>query len=228
MATVLISKQFINDLSSNITRMQDDDIKFKCGRDLGTVDLSALRTEPLRYAQRLAWGADHVEWATTMPEKWKKTSERFDIRVATPSGMKHSIVCTGLNKLTFFPPGFFSHHDHDITEEELLAAAALPEFPEAALVKEAYDKVKLAGEIKRRWNETRTSVVNYFNACPSVNRGLQLTPAMRMYIPAQYLKKIDDGAAKQKKERVIPQIDGAALAAQAVEVSLARSIHGGA
>lgn len=225
MATVLISNQLIQEIRSHVQQMKSDEIKFKLG-DTKDADMLQLLNGPLLFLEKLTWG-EHAPLARTLPEQWKKRSNRMDIEVVNDKE-KISFSCCNINADTWFPPDFQSYKDQRVTLATLLDPDMQAQFPEVKIILETYHKRKALQDIETKWNQTEESVSNYFRACPSLNKGLALQPAMRMYVPKHYLARVDKPSERAKTDREIPQIDGAALAAQAVEVTLARSIHGGA
>lgn len=229
MATVLISNRFIDDVRNLVDGLMNDDVKFKCGTELGKVSLAHIKT-PLRYLESVAWMPEYAHYATSMPQRWKKQSNRMDFRVAMTRSdgvnVRLGLSAVDLNDATWFPPDFGPYHDHDITLDELKAAAANPDYPEAALLLDAFTKKERSVELELKWRTTREEVIKYFTACPSVNKAIMLNPAMKMYVPKQYLKRLEQ-PAPTKTKREIPQIDVGQLAAHAVEVSIARSINQG-
>lgn len=227
MATVLISNKLIDDITRQVQSLKADEIRIKCGNNGIDADMSP-HTGTLRLLERLIWPEGMHEWASKMPSPWKKVPNRVDIRVSyvdNEISKRVSVHCTDINHQTFAPPDFQTYRDHDITEEQLVEWAANPDYPEAQTIYDRFLTRKLASQLEAKWNKTESEVRDYFRACPSLNKALVLNPSMRLFVPQQYLNKLEEKAVVREK-REMPTIDAAALAAQAVEVSLAKSIHG--
>ena len=228
MATVYISKTFLSDVEALINNMASDDVRFKFGSNRNAVDLSQFSNR-LRFLENLAWPKEHIEQAVTMPERWKKRNTRASVRVHYFQGgveRKVDLECININGATWFPPDFNAYGRFEVVEDALTMLHGDPQYPEARVIYEKFLTARDATALEQKWHNTKREVTNFFAACPSVNKALLLQPAMQMYVPRQYLDKIKRVEAA-KVVREVPTIDAATLAAQAVEVSIARSINGG-
>ena len=224
MATVLISKQFLSDVDDHINKMRDDELKFK-----GLTDCTSLELPPHimpKFLEMIAWG-EHLHLRDKMPQEWVKPQEnRMDLVVKPSNDVRATLTVEFKPGNAVMPPLYSRYHDHEVPLHVLFDKNVYCGYPDYQYVADAFEKSISRVEIFKKWNNTLDQVKKFFAACPSVNKALTLQPSMMVYVPKQYINKVE--AQVERKKREIPEIDAAALASQAVEMQIARSIHGGA
>lgn len=224
MATVLVSKQFISDVEDHISNMRNDELKFKKLDDCTSLELSG--TIKPKFLEAIAWG-EHIHLRSMMPKEWLNEREyRISLELKTEGNTRIFLPVEFPRSSTAMPPGFSGYRNYTVTQEMLDDRDKYGSCPDYALVVDAFKKSIERDAVCKKWGETTDAVKKYFNACPSVNKAVMLQPSMMVYVPKQYIMKIEKPV--ERKSREIPEIDAAMLAAQAVEMQIARSIHGGA
>ena len=218
MATVRISKQLIEDVVSHINKMRDGDVKAEgLSKDTYTIDYKG---QPSRLAEFVIWG-EHYHLRSAMPQDWCSVAHAADFRFNPPGVDGDMFYITAENTSVVVPPKVTTYRpDADLTEEFIMDDANLAKFPEIKYIRIQYAKSKKVYDIIAKWADSSRNVVRFFQSKPSLNKALAEHPSLRLYVPEEYLKMVDE---EVERKNASPIIDADALAAQAVAYHLRQS-----
>lgn len=219
MATIRIGKEFLEHVEAHISRMRADDIKFK----LGVVDWAVKYNSPSEFATALLWGP-HLHLVPLMPAHWATVRNHLYLKVEHHS--PRSPVTIRFESSIYGPPKWENHSAVDTTLATLADPTQQAKYPEVKLLHDAAERLFAKAELDAKWDATAQAVKAFFLSMPSVNTALKEKPEMRLYVPRSYLDKMDKPDPRTKRVVTVPEgFDAASLAAQAVEVQMARAIN---
>ena len=84
-------------------------------------------------------------------------------------------------------------------------------------------------EINARWEKVQSDVLRFISNCKSLNEALKLWPDLRVYIPQNYLDRVDQKVAKAKDSaalEVLKQIDTESATAAVVGLRFIEAAQG--
>jgi hypothetical protein len=144
---------------------------------------------------QLVWG-QHLGLRNQMPKEWLVENTSVDMRVKLEhEGISWDAMYTvKFSEPMLCPPGF-SRYRHDVYIEE----DAYP--PMAATVKYAREMM----EIKARWEKVKLQITTFLQSCKSLNEALKLWPAVSVYIPKQYLDRVNRKVEREVKASAAQQ-----------------------
>ncbi len=173
MSYVAISAAFINDVKSKLRQMRNKEVSAIPSLDY---KISNTRTDLVGWA----WGK-HLHLMEQMPASWCQKISSTNLRIDKADRqlrMNVDIVPPLVTPPGPGPSGMLS---------------VLADDPE---IKPFVDHEQTLHEINQRWNKVDEQIVSFFKKCKSVNEALKLWPQIDMYIPSQYISRVNE-----KKER---------------------------
>ena len=192
MAYVAISKQFIEDVKYNINNMRNTETN-----SLGQAPTIEATREILDMVEAQEWG-EYLHLKDVIPDKWCVHAEGVRLWIHYPVDNEMNDTKIHMTDLHASPSQAVTFRvppdgDRWCTSLKVM----LQDFPVAnALI--AY--VKSAEEVHERWTITRNKVVDYLNACKSLNEALKAYPDLVHYIPAQYRVRVKEIVVRKKAE----------------------------
>jgi hypothetical protein len=142
---------------------------------------------------------EHLHLKPIIPQKWYRKVQNVYLRAERKIG-DTDVSAT----LTYefpdtipAPPGSEHYIRKDVGEE----------FPG---MKELLDAAVNRREIELRWNKVHDQVTTFIKNCKSLNEALKLWPDVKLYIPQNYLDRVEQKTNKPKESRaaeVLKQID---------------------
>lgn len=195
MAYVAISSDLRENVRRNIEGMKRRELHAAAPKE---------KTEEVRLHQvtpqhlELVWG-EHLHLKPIIPQKWcrkvqtvylnaERKIEDTDVRATMTYEFPDTIPA---------PPGSEHYIRKDVGEE----------FPG---MKELLDAAVNRREIELRWNKVHDQVTTFIKNCKSLNEALKLWPDVKLYIPQNYLDRVEQKTTKPKESRaaeVLKQID---------------------
>ena len=167
------------------------------------------------------WG-EHRHLEAMMPKDWKVYRDDLTLKVKFVSD--DSIV-------------------HNMTFEVMFKGDTLPCPPNtrpysfAVEVDEYYPMVaeylvyrKKVAEVETRWNKVKVDVMKFLENCKSLNEAIKLWPDIRIYIPKQYIERIEKKAERAVSNTsaldILKGIDTDGAVAAAIGARLASAAGG--
>lgn len=216
MAYVAISGNLVASVKNHMDRMYEKD-----KNSIPVVDSTLdVNTVPNDIVDKV-WG-NHIHLANQMPQEWKKYKDEVELRVEIPreDGTSYKIDRTmrlvgGIHMMC--PPDTPNYGfrielpaDHELMAEYV-----------------AYQKE--VDEVKQRWKKVSEEIVKFLQNCKSLNEALKLWPDVRIYIPQEFIVRVEHkaerSAATSTALDVLKSIDtdGAVAAAVGARLAAARS-----
>jgi len=144
---------------------------------------------------QLVWG-QHIGLRNQMPKEWLVENNSVNMRVKLEhEGTSWDVMYTVKFTYPMLSPPGFSRYRHDVYVEE----DAYP--PMAATVKHAREMM----EIKARWEKVKLQITTFLQSCKSLNEALKLWPAVSVYIPKQYLDRVNRKVEREVKASAAQQ-----------------------
>jgi uncharacterized protein with von Willebrand factor type A (vWA) domain len=88
-------------------------------------------------------------------------------------------------------------------------------------------------DINSRWKKVQNDVSKFLESCKSLNEAVKLWPDIKLYVPEQYLKRLNESVAREKKQQeanaaleALQSIDTDFAVAAAVGARLAQATAG--
>lgn len=221
MATVNITKEFKERVKSRISSMHRKELYAELP------NLNKTHHVEANYLYHYGcWGKEHMHLINQIPKDWlgKITDTSIGIKgVLDGKEVSCSIRFAGLNAYTRPKDSYYSHSNSIIEYEDLLA---LPEEivgrAEALAVWEENKHVVALGD---KWEKVESDIIGFLDKCKTLNEAVKLFPAVRMYIPADDLERLDRKPARLTERRKI--VEGMAtdeLTAAAIAAKLAGAV----
>jgi len=197
MAYVGISQKLMNDVHGKIRTMENvedqNNIKMFVGNDS---DTPVLTGEDWAWLERVMW-KDKLHLKEQMPNEWMGKINFVDLHFTRIYANGH----TGQTSYRFrvdpemtVPPKTGTYAP-DIPSKE---CDALPP------TSRAKQFVESSIAIDKKFKEVQEKVNNFLNSCKSLNEAVKLWPGVMLYIPKEYLDKLEEKKAKQSRG---PSID---------------------
>lgn len=142
-------------------------------------------------AVRLMWG-EHADLRAIIPENFLPVISRFTVIVCQEpehEGVEQRWeLQVGLKESCEAPVYLTDYRKH--------LKVQLKDYPE---FEEAIRKIQLRRECEQRWNKVKNQVMDFLDSCKSLNEAIKLLPSIKVYIPEQYLKKLEQKTARAPK-----------------------------
>jgi hypothetical protein len=173
----------------------------------------------------IVWGK-HINFLNTLPEEWYAYPEQIDLNVKfdwdgqIDSLPKDSIyirrIKVASKKAIKLPPHMQAYYGSSTLCLGFKPGDEVPEVLQA--VKEYALKEK---EISDRWDKIMSQVREFLENCKSLNEALKLWPDLRVYIPNDYLERVEkkaqrSGSSTSSAAEVLAKIDTQEVQAAAV------------
>lgn len=202
MATVYITRELENRIHNKIVKMRDQEVQIEVPKnDVAlTVDASAL-------LMQAAWG-DYQHVFPQLPKDWLKHSKSQDLNVVTSvdeAGReeKYCVNITGLTNYYEIPTADrWSAPRPSCTKAWLEARAHL------AGAQEILDQVaekEIRTTIWAKWDKVDSDIKLFLSKCKSLNEALRLWPALQMYVPQEYIDRVNHKVERRKREAEITE-----------------------
>lgn len=218
MAYVAISQALINSVQKSINDLCS---KEKDTRPSPPSQEHAQHNDPS--IVRLAWG-DHLHLRDQMPSEWKVEVNRLNVRIGYAiEGQEREFSTSftyALNDKLEVPNDTRSHSYYGfdvrgVTEGDYRLTQAARDYVDCMRFYELTDI---------KWRNVKNQVTDYLNASKSLNEALKLWPALALYVPDQYIDKVNTNVKREKvlskAEEVLARISTDELTAAAVAAKL--------
>jgi len=218
MATVYITQQLTKDIHRVISRMQDNEVAETVPDHGKSITVNA--TEMLNH---LAWG-DHHHLMAQLPKDWLRQPGSADVNVilgVTEEGKpnKHCVSYAQLN-------GYFERPCNDRWGAPRPEATKQwfeqhMQFTGAAETLEKIKQLDTRDEINAKWAKTYGDISKFLSKCKSLNEALKLWPGLQLYVPSQYIERVNTKVERKAREtEIIATVDLEELTANAIAAKL--------
>lgn len=169
------------------------------------------------------WG-EHRHLEAMMPKEWKLYRDELTLKVEFV--LENSDVCKTSFDIKFNRPAELACPPN--TRPYSFAVEVDEYYP---LVAEYLVYRKKIAEVDARWDKVRIDVMKFLENCKSLNEALKLWPDIRIYIPKQYIERIEKKAERTVSNTSALDIlkgidtDGAVAAAIGARLASAGGSH---
>lgn len=179
-----ISSRLLMDVRHRIEHMQHVE-----QRTLGN-EMTADYLSPPEWMYRMVWGKN-LHLKDVMPKEWKSRHDRVHVR--NVKYKEHAlqvttVIASGLEG----PPG----SGYSMNTDASRIPSVNPDIVADPVMIPVLEQIVAKLEVDTRWNKVQSDVRGYLSECKSLNDGLKHWPDLRLYIPPEYLEKVE-----QKVER---------------------------
>ena len=221
MAYVGISGELITNVENHISRMRNKE-REAFATPNGIFELSEAPQEVVA----LLWG-EYAHLQQLLPGAWMCKNTGVDLHLNytlddSPDANKYSTTFTvKYSKQLMAPPGTSSYR-HDIS----VPVNTCP-------IPQAEDFLKWSKEmsaIEERWAKVRKQIVNFLKSCKSLNEALKLWPDVRIYIPDEFIKRVERKVEREvtmsRAASALADVDTDAAISAAMTARLMGSMQG--
>jgi len=174
MSYVAISAKFTSDVRNKLRAMRQREAQQVPSLDY---KLSSSRTDLINWA----WGT-HLHLKDQMPPNWCGKADniqmRFEVAERGPVRIRAELTPPLITPPGGVPSGVF------------MISADDPE------IKPYVDREQAIYEIAQRWDKVDKQIMEFLGKCKSVNEAIKLWPQIEMYLPSEYVMRVNE-----KKER---------------------------
>jgi hypothetical protein len=190
MSYVAVSDKFKSDVKNKLRQMRYREVNSVPSLDY---KLSSTRPDVITWA----WG-EHLHLKDQMPAKWCGKADNVQIRFETQERGVFRIRAE-LTPPLVTPPGG--------TPQGVVSIS--PDDPD---IKPYVERESALYDIVQRWDKVDKQILEFLGKCKSVNEALKLWPQIEMYIPPEFITKVNE-----KKERSAAGPSRAAEALKALD-----------
>jgi hypothetical protein len=216
MATVNVSQELKGRVHQFISDLCNKDVK-----DQGLATKNVKRKDATELLMRIGFG-DHYDLAMQCPNNWFSKSEYANLTVVVPTenpdkSNEYDIHFENLEGYRSAPDlrwrnagkctlGYLKSNLHLAGAEEAVAAVEV--------------EMKIA-EIQNKWEGVKTQIREFLDKCRTLNEAVKLYPGLRMYVPKEYLDRVDKKVERAERVAKLHGIDTEGLTAAVIAAKLA-------
>lgn len=199
MATVYITQELSGQVSGVIKRMREAEIVTNNAEISKPIELDT--SEFLTMAM---WGS-RLHLKDQMPEEWLSVSNSPTLNVHMPMDDANNKVVHQINfrnqKVTNRPNNDRWNEPKIACKKDYLEAHA--DMMGVQNILNHLERVELNAEIKARWAKVEGDIMAFLGKCKSLNEALKLWPGVKMYIPREYIERVERKVERKVREKEI-------------------------
>lgn len=218
MATVYITMELQNRIHNRIVKMRDQEVHIEVPDND-----KALVIDASELLMQMAWG-DYKHVFPQLPKEWLKHSKTQDINVITKideagNETKHCVSIAGLNNYYEIPTADRWGGPRPSCTRDWLQTKLHLTGTQDILDQLAEKETRMA--INEKWDKVHTDIRAFLNKCKSLNEALRLWPALQMYVPPEYIDRVNHKVERRKRDtEILESIDIGELTAAAIAAKL--------
>ena len=237
MATVRITDELIGKVSVKIDDMKRVEYRETFGTQSYSDTILCVSEIPEGFDE--VRFQDHAQIAKQLPEDWFETSREFVVKYVPTPEERHVIDCVcperllsditpeghvNAVQLTIVLPDPVTHSPLAATDWRTKRYARYIPTGSLLTYAESLRKLEKVRNFEARWKSVVQEVRAFLRSQNSLNGALKALPAIRMYIPVQYLERVETPNQRRGQSKAIEQFDTDLIASTAVRVRMASSI----
>lgn len=199
MATVYITQELSGQVSGVIKRMREAEIVTNNAEISKPIELDT--SEFLTMAM---WGS-RLHLKDQMPEEWLSVSNSPTLNVHMPMDDANNKVVHQINfrnqKVTNRPNNDRWNEPKIACKKDYLEAHA--DMMGVQNILNHLERIELNHEIKSRWAKVEGDIMAFLGKCKSLNEALKLWPGVKMYIPREYIERVERKVERKVREKEI-------------------------
>jgi len=199
MATVYITQELSSQVSSVIKRMREAEITTN-NAEVG----KPIELDTSEFLTKAMWG-NHLHLKDQIPSDWLSISNSPTLNVHVPVDEAGNKIVHSIN---FRNQNVPNRPNNDRWNEPKISCkkAYLEANVDMAGVQNVLnylDRVELNAEIKARWAKVEGDIMAFLGKCKSLNEALKLWPGVKMYIPREYIERVERKVERKVREKEI-------------------------
>lgn len=199
MATVYITQELSGQVSSVIKRMREAEIVTN-NAEVG----KPIELDTSEFLTKAMWG-NHLHLKDQMPAEWISVSNSPTLNVHVPIDDAGNKV---VHSISFRNQNVPNRPNNDRWNEPKIACKkayleANVDMMGVQNVLNYLDRVELNAEIKARWAKVEGDIMAFLGKCKSLNEALKLWPGVKMYIPREYIERVERKVERKVREKEI-------------------------
>lgn len=218
MATVNITDKLLSGITTKINHMSAREVAAEYPKINESVTLDASEL-----FNRLEWG-QHLHLMPQLPSNWMK--QHNDVTITVNKDGRDAIVtriefkgCRTARSLPHKTGWNANYTNVKESEVDLLPATLVG----AAELRQRLSDQRGVDALNVKWKKIKDEVDAFFRGCSTLNQALKAVPAMRLYVPKDYLDRVDAKVERSAKTTVEVKFDVDQLTAAAIGAQLAGS-----
>lgn len=218
MATVYITQELSGRVSDAIKRMRDADITTQNAETGRAIEL-----DTSEFLTKAMWG-NYLHLKDQLPHDWLSLNTGPSMVVVMPTddeGKQAKHVIHFRNQKVLNRP----NNDRWAEPKIECTKAFLDAHADMAGVLNILgyiDRMDLNNEIKAKWSKVEADVMLFLGKCKSLNEALKLWPGVKLYIPAEYIRRVEYKVERKVREKeIVESVATEELTAAAIAARLA-------
>lgn len=218
MATVYITKELETKIHNRIVKMRDQEVHIEVPDNE-----KALVVDATELLMQMAWG-DYKSVFPQLPKEWLKHSKTQDLYVITEVDAedretKYCVSIAGLTGYYEIPTSDrWSAPRPSCTKQWLETRLHLVG---AQDILDQLAQKEIRTTIQDKWNKIDSDIKAFLNKCKSLNEALRLWPALKMYVPQEYIERVEYKVERRKRDtEILESVDIGELTAAAIAAKL--------
>jgi hypothetical protein len=222
MATVYITKELINRVSSRISAMR----RSERSADLPNFDKNIL-VDASHLFNIGCWGVQHVHLVNQIPKEWLSRIEDGNITINGKLDDGRTLATTARfngMKYAYSRPreGYYNKSDSELPLDYI---RSLPEDTVGRTeLLQRWDEAVIAMDIDAKWNKVETDITEFLKKCKSLNEAVKLFPNVTMYIHSEDMERLNRKVERAtQRKAIVESYDTEGLTAAAIAAKLAEA-----
>ena len=218
MATVYITQELSSRVSDAIKRMRDADITTQNAETGRAIEL-----DTSEFLTKAMWG-NYLHLKDQLPHEWLSLNTGPTMTIVMPADddgkqVKHMIHFRNQKVLNRPNNDRWSEPKIECTKAFLDANV---DMAGVLNILGYIDRMDLNNEIKAKWSKVEADVMLFLGKCKSLNEALKLWPGVKLYIPAEYIRRVEHKVERKVREKeIVESVATEELTAAAIAARLA-------
>lgn len=218
MATVYITQELSGRVSDAIKRMRDADITTQNAETGRAIEL-----DTSEFLTKAMWG-NYLHLKDQLPHDWLSLNTGPTMTIVMPADddgkqVKHMIHFRNQKVLNRPNNDRWSEPKIECTKAFLDANV---DMTGVLNILGYIDRMDLNNEIKAKWSKVEADVMLFLGKCKSLNEALKLWPGVKLYIPAEYIRRVEHKVERKVREKeIVESVATEELTAAAIAARLA-------
>lgn len=201
MATVYITQELSGRISDVIKRMRDADITAQ-DADTGRV----IEIDTSEFLTKAMWGG-HLHLKDQIPQDWLSLNTGPTMTVTMPAEeegkqLKHIIHFRNQKVINRPNNDRWSEPKIECTKAFLDAHVDMAGVQN---ILNYIDRMNLNNEIRAKWSKVEADVMLFLGKCKSLNEALKLWPGVKLYVPSEYIRRVEHKVERKVREKEIKE-----------------------
>lgn len=218
MATVYITQELSSRVSDAIKRMRDAEITAQNAETGRAIEL-----DTSEFLTKAMWG-EQLHLKDQIPYDWLSLNPGPTLVVTMPADeagnkVDHTIHFRNQKVLNRPHPDRWSEPKIRCTKAFLDANV---DMEGVQTIMQYIERIQLNHEIRAKWSKVEADVMLFLGKCKSLNEALKLWPGVKLYIPAEYIRRVELKVERKVREKeIVESVATDELTAAAIAARLA-------